>query len=85
MITKEQIDDIVLRVYRARLDADSGEGAADRQRNNDAKDGEKFPDSKQLSRAQFYRATVVETLVQAGVYERAAHWKAKAAKESENV
>ena len=58
------IDDVLLRVYRARLDAESN-GAADRQAAKDADGG-----AKQRRRAECYRAIVTETLVQAGVYVR---------------
>lgn len=58
------VDAILLAVYRARLEADS-KGAADRMVADDKDDG-----TKQRNRAECYRAVVVETLVQAGVYSR---------------
>lgn len=58
------VNDILLQVYRARLD-DACEGDADRMVEKDGDDG-----TKQRRRAEFYRPIVVETLVQAGVYRR---------------
>lgn len=63
-MTPAEIDRIVLAVYRARLNADHP-GAADRMVEKDGDDG-----SKQRRRAESYRPIVVETLVQAGVYQR---------------
>ena len=57
------IKDITLRVYRAMLEADSGVGAADRQV---AEHGEE----KQKRWSLIYRPTVIETLVQVGLYKR---------------
>ncbi len=60
---KINIDEITLKVYRSRLETDSGEGAADRQV---AEHGEE----KQKRWSLIYRPTVIETLVQVGLYER---------------
>lgn len=57
------IKDITLRVYRAMLETDSGVGAADRQV---AEHGEE----KQKRWSLIYRPTVIETLVQVGLYKR---------------
>lgn len=57
------IEEITLKVYRAMLNSDSGEGAADRQV---AEHGDK----KQKRWSLIYRPTVIETLVQVGLYER---------------
>ena len=64
-MTKEEINDLLLRVYNARVDADSGKGSATRMIEND-KDG----GGKQRGRAEFYRPVVLETLKQLGLYER---------------
>jgi hypothetical protein len=64
-MTNEEINDLLLRVYNARVDADSGKGSATRMIEND-KDGGK----KQRGRAEFYRPVVLETLKQLGLYER---------------
>jgi hypothetical protein len=62
---KPDIEGITLKVYRARLDADSGKGAADRQFSQDKDDG-----AKQQRRSLIYRPIVIETLVQIGLYTR---------------
>lgn len=59
------IDDITLRVYAARMDEDSGEGAFDRMLAQDNDDGKKMK-----RRAQFYRPVVTEVLVQLGLHVR---------------
>lgn len=64
MVTLD-IDEILFRVYCARIDADCGEGTSDRMI---AKDGD--GGAKQRRRAECFRRVVVETLVQAGVYQR---------------
>lgn len=67
------IDNIVLNVYRARLDANC-KGDADLQVEKDKDNGE-----KQRRRAEMYRPVVVEALVQAGVYQRPVHVPKRAA------
>jgi len=64
-MTKEEINELLLNVYNARVDADSGEGSAARMIERD-NDGGK----KQRGRAEFYRPVVLETLKQLGLYER---------------
>ena len=64
-MTNEEIANITLAVYRARLDDDSGKGAADRQVQKDGDDGE-----KQRRRSVIYTPIVVETLIAAGLHER---------------
>ncbi|NDB68767.1 MAG: hypothetical protein EB015_12335 [Methylocystaceae bacterium] len=64
-MTNEQIDDLVLNVYNARVDADSGKGSAERMMERDADGGK-----KQRGRANFYRPVIMETLIQLGLYER---------------
>lgn len=59
------VDDILLRVYCARVDADSGEGASARMIAEDGDGG-----TKQRRRAECYRPVVMETLVQAGLIAR---------------
>lgn len=59
------IDDITLRVYCARMDEDSGKGAAERQLLKDNDGG-----AKMKRRSTFYRPIVIETLIQAGIYVR---------------
>ena len=61
------LDSIILNVYRARLDANN-KGDADLQVEKDGDNGE-----KQRRRAEIFRPVVVETLVQAGVYQRPVH------------
>lgn len=63
-MTDEEIDDLVLKIYRARLDWEC-DGNAERQYEKDKDDG-----TKQRNRSKSYRPIVVETLVQAGVYVR---------------
>jgi len=60
---KIDIKEMTLKVYRAMLNNDSGEGAADRQV---AEHGEE----KQKRWSLIYRPTVIETLVQVGLYKR---------------
>lgn len=64
-MTNEEIDDLVLKVYNARVDADSGKGSAQRMMERDADEGK-----KQRGRANFYRPVIMETLAQLGLYER---------------
>lgn len=64
-MTKDEIDDLLLRVYNARVDADSGPGSAARMMEKD-NDGGK----KQRNRALFYQPVVLEVLVQLGLYVR---------------
>jgi len=64
-MTKDEIDDLLLRVYNARVDADSGAGSAARMMERD-NDGGK----KQRTRSDFYRPVIIETLVQLGLYVR---------------
>jgi len=64
-VTKDEIDDLLLRVYNARVDADSGTGSAARMMERDADGGK-----KQRTRALFYQPVVLEVLVQLGLYER---------------
>jgi len=64
-MTNEEINDLLLRVYNARVDADSGDGSAARMIERDGDGGE-----KQRGRSVFYRPVVIETLVQLGLYER---------------
>lgn len=63
-MSPEKIDEIILAVYRARLD-DACPGDADRMVAKDGDDGR-----KQRKRAEFHRYVVTETLVQAGVHTR---------------
>ena len=65
MLTKDEVNDLLLKVYNARVDADSGPGSAARMMEKDADGGK-----KQRTRSDFYRPVVVETLVQVGLYER---------------
>lgn len=64
-MTNEEINELLLKVYNARVDTDSGEGSAARMIEKD-NDGGK----KQRGRAEFYRPVVLETLKQLGLYER---------------
>jgi hypothetical protein len=64
-MTTEEINELVFRIYNARVDSDSGEGSAARMIERDKDGGE-----KQRSRALFYRPVVIETLVQLGLHER---------------
>ena len=64
-MTKDEIDDLLLRVYNARVDTDSGPGSAARMMENDADGGK-----KQRTRALFYQPVVLEVLVQLGLYVR---------------
>jgi hypothetical protein len=64
-MTKDEIDDLLLRVYNARVDADSGAGSAARMMDRDADGGK-----KQRTRALFYQPVVLEVLAQLGLYER---------------
>ena len=64
-MTKDEIDDLLLRVYNARVDADSGTGSAARMMERDADGGK-----KQRTRALFYQPVVLEVLAQLGLYER---------------
>jgi hypothetical protein len=64
-MTKDEIDDLLLRVYNARVDTDSGSGSAARMMENDADGGK-----KQRTRALFYQPVVLEVLVQLGLYVR---------------
>jgi len=59
------IDDITFRVYCARMDADSGEGASERVMAQDNDGGVKM-----RRRSLFYRPTVIETLIQVGLHVR---------------
>lgn len=65
MLTRDEVNDLLLCVYNARVDADSGPGSAARMMEKDADGGK-----KQRTRSDFYRPVVVETLVQVGLYER---------------
>ena len=65
MLTRDEVSDLLLSVYNARVDADSGPGSAARMMEKDADGGK-----KQRTRSDFYRPVVVETLVQVGLYER---------------
>jgi hypothetical protein len=64
-MTKEQVDALVVRVYRRRLD-DACKGDADRQ-------AEKVGHDAQVRYAQIYRPVVVATLIELGLYERPAN------------
>jgi len=64
-MTKDEIDDLLLRVYNARVDTDSGPGSAARMMKKDADGGK-----KQRARALLYQPVVLEVLVQLGLYER---------------
>lgn len=64
-MTSAEINELVLKVYNARVDADSGEGSAARMIERDGDGGE-----KQRGRSIFYRPVVIETLVQLGLHER---------------
>jgi hypothetical protein len=64
-MTNQEINDLLLRVYNARVDADSGEGSAARMIGRDGDGGK-----KQRGRSIFYRPVVIETLVQLGLHER---------------
>jgi hypothetical protein len=64
-LTRDELRDLVLRVYNARVDADSGPGSADRMIERDGDGGK-----KQIRRSMFYHPVVVETLVQLGLYDR---------------
>jgi hypothetical protein len=64
-MTNQEINELLLRVYNARVDTDSGDGSAARMIEKD-NDGGK----KQRKRAEFYRPVVLETLKQLGLYER---------------
>jgi hypothetical protein len=64
-MTKDEIDDLLLRVYNARVDTDSGPGSAVRMMEKDADGGK-----KQRTRALFYQPVVLEVLVQLGLYVR---------------
>jgi len=64
-MTKDEINDLLLRVYNARVDADSGPGSAARMMEKDADGGK-----KQRTRALFYQPVVLEVLVQLGLYVR---------------
>lgn len=61
-MTPEQIDDLTVKVYRARLDA-SCSGDADRQVVRDGDGG-----LKQRARAMTFRPVVLETCAQLGLY-----------------
>lgn len=65
MLTKDEVNDLILNVYNARVDADSGAGSAARMMEKDADDGK-----KQRTRALFYQPVVLEVLVQLGLYKR---------------
>ena len=65
MLTRDEVNDLLLCVYNARVDADSGPGSAARMMEKDADGGK-----KQRSRAQFYQPVVLEVLVQLGLYAR---------------
>ena len=65
MLTRDEVNDLLLKVYNARVDADSGPGSAARMMEKDA-DGSK----KQRTRSDFYRPVVLEVLVQLGLYVR---------------
>ena len=64
-MTKDEVDDLLLRVYNARVDTDSGPGSAARMMEKDADGGK-----KQRTRALFYQPVVLEVLVQLGLYVR---------------
>ena len=64
-MTNEEINELLLKVYNARVDTDSGNGSAARMIEKD-NDGGK----KQRGRAEFYRPVILETLKQLGLYER---------------
>ena len=64
-MTKDEVDDLLLRVYNARVDTDSGPGSAARMMEKDADGGK-----KQRARALFYQPVVLEVLVQLGLYVR---------------
>ena len=78
-MTQEEIDDLVLKVYRARLNADHPD-AADRQVRTTT-DGEKA----QRRWAQFYRPVVVATLIALGLHERPAPNRRAAAPAEEGL
>jgi len=65
MLTRDEVNDLLLCVYNARVDADSGPGSAARMMEKDADDGR-----KQRTRSDFYRPVVLEVLVQLGLYVR---------------
>jgi hypothetical protein len=65
MLTRDEVNDLLLSVYNARVDADSGPGSAARMMEKDADGGK-----KQRSRATFYQPVVLEVLVQLGLYQR---------------
>ena len=65
MLTKDEVNDLLLKVYNARVDADSGPGSAARMMKKDADDGK-----KQRTRSDFYKPVVLEVLVQLGLYKR---------------
>lgn len=65
MLTKDEVNDLLLKVYNARVDADSGPGSAARMMEKDADGGK-----KQRTRSDFYRPVVLEVLVQMGLYVR---------------
>lgn len=64
-LSRDELSDLLLKVYNARVDADSGPGSAARMIERDGDGGK-----KQKRRAEFYRPVVMETLVQLGLYER---------------
>lgn len=68
-MTDAEIDDITLRVYRARLDA-SCKGDADSQLRKDAKKHGDTEGRMQRNRSLAYRPVVIEVLVQAGLHTR---------------
>ena len=65
MLTKDEVNDLLLKVYNARVDADSGPGSAARMMEKDADGGK-----KQRTRSDFYKPVVLEVLVQLGLYVR---------------
>lgn len=64
MMTSQQVDDLCVKVYRARLD-DECKGDADRMVQKDGDRGQ-----KQAKRALFYRPVIAATLEALGLYER---------------
>jgi hypothetical protein len=64
-MTKDEVNDLILNVYNARVDADSGAGSAARMMERDNDGGR-----KQRARALFYQPIVLEVLVQLGLYVR---------------
>lgn len=64
-LNRDELSDLLLKVYNARVDADSGPGSSARMIERDGDGGK-----KQRSRALFYQPVVMETLVQLGLYER---------------